>query len=84
MNGAGGNWSKLGYTYFPVIEGLVLNLQFRPDLAFINTGMQFTFTKHLEPEISGKVGKKEKGYWKFEGEHESMFDNIVFSLKTHH
>ena len=34
LNGAGGNWSKLAYTlkqgvslpYFPVIQGLVLNL----------------------------------------------------------
>ena len=81
--GQSGKWSKLGYTlrkgvslpYSPIISGLNLIISFLHKKLFkcvmvklfLFLGMQFTFNHHLEPEVYGKVGRKEKGCWKFEG-----------------
>ena len=32
-----------------------------------DSGLQVSFNKKMEPEMHGKVARKEKDYWKFEG-----------------
>ena len=45
-------------------------------------GLQFTFTKYLVPEISGRIGKKIKeGIWKFVGKLVNTFLHSVLFLK---
>ena len=39
----------------------------------VDAGLQFTFTKYLVPEIYGRIGKKDKGVWKFVGKSEYLF-----------
>ena len=83
MNGVLGKWSKLGYTlkkgvstilpsywrFAFVIFRFLLKLIFKSLIGQLLwfLGMKFIFTRLLEPEITGKVGKKEKGCWKFYG-----------------
>ena len=40
-------------------------------------GLQFTFTKYLVPEIYGRIGKKDKGVWKFVGKRVNTYSSSV-------
>jgi len=66
----GTKWTKLAYT---LKKGVTL--PYNP----VIEGVEFKFTNHLEPEVAGQVGKKEKGYWKFEAHKETVGegDNLI-------